>query len=74
MNKFLVNKEIINNEEDKYTYGIVCKYPDEEIVINDVTTEPGKAQHIVDVFNREQPEKVHIYDILENYLLDYVSF
>lgn len=55
-------------------YGINCYYPKEVIKIEDITTEKEKAELIVNTFNMHQPEKVHIYDIIENFLMDFDEF
>lgn len=73
MIKFALIKETSNNG-GMVQYGIRCIYPSGEIIINDITTEKDTAKEIVETFNREQPEMIHIYDIIENHLIDFKGF
>lgn len=74
MNIFTVIREDFNKEDKTYNFGIKCVYPDEEVVISDITNIKENADYIAETFNAEQPEKVHIFDIIENYLLDFNGF
>ena len=49
--------------KDKYTEDIICRLSEKE-----------KIDFIVEQFNKEQPERQHIYDIIENYLIDFTGF
>lgn len=42
--------------------------------LEDITTEWDQIEYIINAFNTHLPEEVHIYDILENYLLDFTDF
>lgn len=61
-------------DENIKVYGLKCQFGTEEILINDITTERERAELIYNTFNAEKPDKVHIYDILENYLIDFGGF
>lgn len=75
MNNFtLISKKQSNEEGDFETYGIRCNCFESHLVIEDITTEWDQIDYILNVFNTFMPEEVHIYDILENYLLDFTDF
>lgn len=75
MNNFtLISKKQSNEEGDFETYGIRCNCFESHLVIEDITTEWDQIDYILNAFNTFMPEEVHIYDILENYLLDFTDF
>lgn len=75
MNNFtLISKKQSNEEGDFETYGIRCNCFESHLVIEDITTEWDQINYILNAFNTFMPEEVHIYDILENYLLDFTDF
>lgn len=75
MNNFtLISKKQSNEEGDFETYGIRCNCFESHLVIEDITTEWDQIDYILNAFNTFIPEEVHIYDILENYLLDFTDF
>ena len=75
MNNFtLISKKQSNEEGDFETYGIRCNCFESHLVIEDKTTEWDQIDYILNAFNTFMPEEVHIYDILENYLLDFTDF
>ena len=75
MNNFtLISKKQSNEEGDFESYGIWCNCFDSNLVIEDITTEWDQIEYIFNAFNTHLPEEVHIYDILENYLLDFTDF
>lgn len=75
MNNFtLISKKQSNEEGDFETYGIRCNCFESHLVIEDITTEWDQIDYILNTFNTFMPEEVHIYDILENYLLDFTDF
>lgn len=75
MNNFtLISKKQSNEEGDFESYGIRCNCFESHLVIEDITTEWDQIDYILNAFNTFMPEEVHIYDILENYLLDFTDF
>jgi hypothetical protein len=56
------------------TFGLTASDGDTHLQIDDITTDREKIEFIVTTFNTEQPELVHLEEILENYLLDLNSF
>lgn len=75
MNNFtLISKKQSNEEGDFESYGIRCNCFDSNLAIEDITTEWDQIEYIINAFNTHLPEEVHIYDILENYLLDFTDF
>lgn len=75
MNNFtLISKKQSNEEGDFESYGIRCNCFESKLAIEDITTEWDQIEYIINTFNIHLPEEVHIYDILENYLLDFTDF
>ena len=75
LNNFTTITEKITVEgKDHLSYGIRCNNYEEVLEIKDITSEIEKIDFIVEKFNREQPEEQHIYDIIENYLIDFTDF
>lgn len=75
MKNFEVIKERASIGGEEYiSYGIRCRYEDEVLDIKDITEDKNKIEFIANIFNRHNPHKVHIYDILENYLVDFEDF
>ena len=69
-----INEEISVDGESHLSYGIRCNNYEEVLEIRDITSEKEKIDYIVEQFNKEQPERQHIYDIIENYLIDFTGF
>lgn len=69
-----INEEISVDGESHLSYGIRCNNYEEVLEIRDITSEKEKIDYIVEHFNKEQPERQHIYDIIENYLIDFTGF
>ncbi|MCH5202399.1 MAG: hypothetical protein J1F17_04245 [Oscillospiraceae bacterium] len=75
MKSFEVIKESASTGDGYYiSYGIRCRYQDEILDIKDITEDKNKIEFIVNIFNKHNPHKVHIYDILENYLINFEDF
>lgn len=75
LNNFTVIKEETSVDgEDHLSYGIRCNNNEEVLEIRDITSDKDKIDFIVEEFNKEQPERQHIYDIIENYLIDFTGF
>jgi hypothetical protein len=75
MNNFtLISKKQTNEKGDFESYGIRCNCFESNLAIEDITTERDQIEYIINAFNIHLPEEVHIYDILENYLLDFTDF
>ena len=70
----VINEEVTVDGESHLSYGIRCNNYEEVLEIKDITSEKDKIDFIVEQFNREQPEQMHIHDIIENYLIDFTDF
>lgn len=75
LKNFTTIKETVTVDgETHLSYGIRCNNYEEVLEIKDITSEKEKIDFIVEQFNREKPEEQHIYDIIENYLIDFTDF
>lgn len=75
MNNFtLISKKYSEKEGEKDSYGILCNCYESKLIIEDITTEWDQIEYILNSFNKELPDEIHIFDILENYLLDFTEF
>lgn len=70
----LITKKINTEEGEFFSYGIKCNYGDEIFSIEDITVDKVKIDFILKNFNDGHPSRVHIHDIIENYLLDFADF
>ena len=77
MNTFVITSgetDISKGTSHCRTYGLVAVYNDVRLKIEDITTDREKIEYIAATLNAEQPELVHLEEILENFLLDFNGF
>ncbi|MBQ9673440.1 MAG: hypothetical protein IJV39_02320 [Ruminococcus sp.] len=68
------SSETSGEQSDEQSYGLAYIDNGIKVTINDITPEREKIEFIAEVFNREQPEPIHIEEILENFLMNFTDF
>jgi hypothetical protein len=76
LNNFIILKKQIEDDKSNSltSYGIGYFNGANFIEINDITCDENLINMISEVFNTEQPDPIHIMDILENFLIDFTGF
>ena len=61
-----------DNRRDRDCYGIAYKTDKGEItVIEDITSDKKSIERLVNVFNRESLDPIHLDQAVEDYLIDF---
>jgi hypothetical protein len=76
LKKFIIIKRPLADDDcgQLISYGISYYDGRKNVEIHDITSDKKQINFIAKLFNKEQPEPIHIMEILENYLIDFTDF